>query len=281
MLAQSDLLNDLRRAGICQGDTLIVHSAYKSTGGVQGGPAAVIAALQKAIGAEGLLAIPTFTFGHYQPFVVAESPSRVGAITEVFRTMPDVVRSTHPSHSMAFWGKDARAIAAAHENTAGLDAGSPYHLASRHSRAFLLQIGTTGTTNSFVHVCEAVLDLPYVDRTYWGGQQYSYEIIYPDGRNRLRINNRVPGCSRNFAVVDRELQRMGKLRVCYIGFATCRLLKPEDVLQAVNNLIGQRADALLCNNPECTFCPGARSTVTESSAAAINIAYGISSRHSL
>jgi len=41
--------------------------------------------------------------------------SRMGLITEVFRRAPGVVRSVHPTHSVAVWGSRADAIIAGHE----------------------------------------------------------------------------------------------------------------------------------------------------------------------
>jgi len=41
--------------------------------------------------------------------------SRMGLITEVFRRAPGVVRSVHPTHSVAVWGSRADAIVAGHE----------------------------------------------------------------------------------------------------------------------------------------------------------------------
>ena len=48
--------------GVEEGDTLLVHSSYKSLGEVDGGPQTVIRALEAALGAEGTLIMPTFNF---------------------------------------------------------------------------------------------------------------------------------------------------------------------------------------------------------------------------
>ena len=60
--SSSDLSQDLRRLGVQAGDTLFVHSSYKSLGPVRGGAIAVIAALEDAIGPDGLLLMPSFTW---------------------------------------------------------------------------------------------------------------------------------------------------------------------------------------------------------------------------
>ncbi len=49
------LLDDLRKLGVDPGDVLFVHSSFKSLGPVEGGTAAIIAALEQAVGPEGTL----------------------------------------------------------------------------------------------------------------------------------------------------------------------------------------------------------------------------------
>ena len=254
----SELIADLRRMGVEPGDTLLVHSSFKSIGGVEGGPATVVEALKTAVGREGLLALPTFTFGRFESFSLAASPSQTGAITEVFRQSEGVVRSPHPTHSMALWGADAEPIAKAHEDTAGLDAGSPYDLAARRPRARQLMIGVRATVNSYIHVCEAILGLPYVGRVYWYGKIRTYEVVHPDGWRETRVNLRAPGCSKGFGVVDEELRRYGAMRLEEFGDAECQFLPPADVLDAVRALTQRDPAALLCSDLKCGFCPQAR-----------------------
>src|SRR5882757_2506434 len=99
---ESDLLADFRVAGFAAGATVIVHASFKSIGSVVGGPATVVAALLAAVGETGTILSPTFA--DPQPdgiFRVASTPSRTGAITEVFRTTPGVTRSHHPTHAVS------------------------------------------------------------------------------------------------------------------------------------------------------------------------------------
>jgi aminoglycoside 3-N-acetyltransferase len=54
------LVADLRNLGVAPGDLLFVHSSLRSVGPVAGGAASVVAALEEAIGPEGLLLMPSF-----------------------------------------------------------------------------------------------------------------------------------------------------------------------------------------------------------------------------
>src|SRR2546425_534962 len=88
----------------------------------RGDPVEVIRALQDVLGPRGTLMMPTLPFtgsaieytSRDLVFDVRRTPSRMGFITEVFRRGPEVVRSLHPTHSVAVWGNNVDAIVAGH-----------------------------------------------------------------------------------------------------------------------------------------------------------------------
>jgi len=58
---RKSIVDDLRRMGISEGMTLIVHSSLKSIGKVVGGPVSIILALEEALGENGNIVMPTQT----------------------------------------------------------------------------------------------------------------------------------------------------------------------------------------------------------------------------
>ena len=58
--------------------------------------------------------LPTHTWSYINAdnpkFYVDQSPSCVGILPELFRKRPGVVRSSHPTHSVAALGQDAKAF---------------------------------------------------------------------------------------------------------------------------------------------------------------------------
>src|SRR5690606_4861876 len=68
---------------------------------------------------EGLLVLPTHTWSYIKKenpkFYVETSETCVGILTELFRKRPGVVRSWHPTHSVAALGKDAAEFVAGDE----------------------------------------------------------------------------------------------------------------------------------------------------------------------
>src|SRR5690625_6183304 len=112
------LLNDLKKLGINQYGTLKVHSSYKSIGDVDSGPYTVLDGLSEYM-KDGLLVLPTHTWSHVNQknpvFHVEDSESNVGILTELFRKREGVIRSLHPTHSVAALGKDAKDFTAGNE----------------------------------------------------------------------------------------------------------------------------------------------------------------------
>jgi len=108
MLKQIDIVNAYSEIGVGTGDTLVVQSSYKGTGGVEGGVPGLIEALKAVVGNSGTLIMPAYNFTswtekHY--FDSRETPSGIGTVTEAFRLSAGVGRSRHPIHSLCIYGR--------------------------------------------------------------------------------------------------------------------------------------------------------------------------------
>ena len=108
MLRPADILDAYAAIGVKKGDTLVVQSSYKGTGGIEGGVPALVEALKDVVGEGGTLIMPAYNFTswteqHY--FDSQETPSKIGAVCEVFRLSPHVRRSRHPIHSLCVYGQ--------------------------------------------------------------------------------------------------------------------------------------------------------------------------------
>jgi aminoglycoside 3-N-acetyltransferase len=114
MLTLNDLVAGFRSLGVEAGDTMLVHSSYKSFGPVDGGPQTVIRALETALDTdgEGTLIMPTFNFDFNkgQAWDVRTTPSKMGVLTEIVRQDPRAKRVFHPFYSFAILGKHAEML---------------------------------------------------------------------------------------------------------------------------------------------------------------------------
>ncbi|MGL4778113.1 MAG: AAC(3) family N-acetyltransferase, partial [Aeromonas veronii] len=105
------LSHTLSMLGIARGSALMVHSDAMAVAQFPGqsnnaGMHAFWSGIQKWLGDEGTLLVPTFTYSLTRQvcFDRVTSPSEVGLMTELFRTLPDVGRTRDPIFSMAVWG---------------------------------------------------------------------------------------------------------------------------------------------------------------------------------
>lgn len=114
MLTFEQLVEGFRNLGVAEGDTLLVHSSYKSFGEVDGGPATVNRALEAALGTDkdGTLIMPTFNFDFNkgEAWDVRTTPSKMGVLTELVRKDPRAKRVFHPFYSFAILGKHAEML---------------------------------------------------------------------------------------------------------------------------------------------------------------------------
>ena len=167
------LIQDLTNLGIEKGDTLFIHSSFKSLGPVADGAGTVIAALEDAVGQDGLILMPTFNLRPSREERVASwdvptTPSTVGWLTEFFRQMPGTYRSDHYSHAVAARGKDAETFVADHLSREGYQSpwdhdpwGKTYGTHSPMFRAYkangkLLMIGVDYETSTYIHLVEVI-----------------------------------------------------------------------------------------------------------------------------
>ncbi|SIO09853.1 aminoglycoside 3-N-acetyltransferase [Singulisphaera sp. GP187] len=169
-LTMPQIENDLRALGVRTGGILLVHSSLSALGYVVDGAPAVLEALIKAIGPGGTLVLPTHSWrimeAGRRDFDVRTSSSCVGAIPETFRRMPGVVRSLHPTHSVAAMGPLAGWLIADHEySQTPCGEGTPYARVLDHNGQILL-LGVGLTANTAFHAIEALVQVPYLMNTF-------------------------------------------------------------------------------------------------------------------
>lgn len=177
LITVQTLREDLYRLGVREGMTVLLHSSFKALGNwVMGGPAAVVLALEEALGTEGTLMMPTHTTDLTDPSgwsnpPVPEAwwepireqmppydpgltmPRGMGIIPECFRKQDGVKRSSHPLYSFAAWGRNAETLTCGHGLDFGLGERSPLaRLYDLDGRVLLLGVGHGNNTS--MHLAE-------------------------------------------------------------------------------------------------------------------------------
>jgi aminoglycoside 3-N-acetyltransferase len=150
--------------GILPGDTVLVHSSFKSLGPVPGGIETVIQGFLRAIGTEGTLLMPALSYTLRPPEVFHPRLTRsiVGAIPEYFRMREGTFRSIHPTHSVCAVGRRTHELLDDH----GLDCTpcgphSPFRkIAETNGKIVLLGCGLK--PNTTMHALEEYVEPPYL-----------------------------------------------------------------------------------------------------------------------
>ncbi len=181
---KKQLRGDLISLGIMPGDALLMHSSFKSLGGVEGGAAGFYDVLLELIGGAGTMVVPALSYRdvtrEHPDFDARTTPSCVGYLTEYFRTrVPDVRRSLHATHSCCVWGRCRDAMVAGHElDATPVGAHSPFRKLPEAGGKILI-LGSHPDHNTSMHgVEETVLPMRFIDFEHL----LTYRIADTEGR---------------------------------------------------------------------------------------------------
>ena len=110
MYSCEELVENIKYLGVKKDDVLLVHSSMKAIGDVEGGADTVIDALMEAV-SEGMLILPAHTWAtmneNHNIYDYKTEPACVGIIPNLFLKRKGVLRSLHPTHSVAAWSKNS------------------------------------------------------------------------------------------------------------------------------------------------------------------------------
>ena len=230
-VTRSQLANELCALGVTYGDALFVHSSMKSLGFVEGGPAAVIGALQDAVGESGTLVLPTYYLpgGSIQAtcemkdyvFDPLIHGTNMGALPAALLATPGVYRSVHPTHSVAALGQHARYLTEAHHRSPSVfGEGSPWQRFVALAQSKVLGLGVSMGPITFYHLVEDMMGTAFPVHV-WLDQTYRMPCI-----DNLGQQCQVPVRAFDPAIVAQRIDQKGRgdLRAYFAAeFAHARL----------------------------------------------------------
>lgn len=241
-----DLVRDLSSLGVRPGDLLMVHSSLRSLGLVEGGPETVVDALLRALGPQGTLVVPTFTYPTAgDPMFVFDpvhTPSQMGAISEAARQRPHARRSIHLAHSIAAIGPLAESIATS-GGASGWDADSPMRQVFDRNGRYLL-LGVPYQNLTAMHLCEVWLGLPYRQpRTSEG------RMRHPDGSSTPLVSIGTPPLpghpGSDYNRLGQRMENAGLVKLGPVGNAIARLLDAQDFRAAAREVTREDPNGFL------------------------------------
>lgn len=187
ILTEEKILEDLKRAGIQNGDILLVHSSLSKIGYLENGPGTFVNALLKAVGESGTILMPSSPNAVYQydfikgnpVFDVLNTPSRMGAITEYFRKLPGVKRSLHPTEPICALGPMAEELVKDHFNQiTPYNDKSPFRKISELNGKIMYVGVTLANAGTNLHTIEDAVNFKF---PVYADEVFSVEVIDEKG----------------------------------------------------------------------------------------------------
>ena len=250
-VTDKDIVRGLREVGLKASDVVLVHSAMRTFGQVEGGADTVVAALLDVIGERGTLVVPTFTFMHEaeeDPIIdPLNDRSEMGIISETARRHPAAKRSTAFRHSLAAIGRRAEVICDVDPALSPFDLRSSFGVMLALGTQVLL-LGMTYATSTSHHFAEWVCEVPYRHRV-----PRSVKVRCPDGSvvTRAMVDYQPKPTSTSsyygtrkpdFNRLGRMLEDRGVVGITTIGNAVVRRFGMRDLID-----LGQVEAAKDCN----------------------------------
>ncbi len=219
MISAADIAGALRALGVARGDVLVVHSDLRRCLALEGRGreekmATLLHGLREAIGPDGVLAVPTFTYSYCrgEDYDVATSPSTVGALGEHVRRLPGVRRTADPIFSTAIIGALPDRWEEALFSIRDTDSFGERSVFAwlEETRARLLFLGVGFEFCTFVYRAEQLEGVPYRYMKAFAGS-------VRDGARAARTTARYfvrdveAGVENDFSRLERDLRERGLL----------------------------------------------------------------------
>ncbi len=251
MYTKDDLIKYLQNMGLTGREAIMIHSSMKAIGEVEGGADTVVDILMEFFG-EGLLMTPTHTWAQmsaeYATFDPKTEPACVGIIPNTFMKRQGVVRSLHPTHSIAAYGKIAEEYIRGEENaTTPCPPGGCWDRLGKIGAKILL-LGVTHTRNTFIHSVDEAMGLN--DRLT--DEPTLMHIVMPDGTIKdvqmYRHFNRILGTgsfSDRFDKMRKAFEENGVAKDVKFADADCILCDAAGIFEVCKKLFTIEPDCVM------------------------------------
>ena len=243
------LEKQLEAMGLKRSDTVLVHSSMKAIGDVEGGAETVLDALMSYF-SDGLVLMPSHTWAFMkedgQIFDSKNSESCVGILTNLFFKRDGVVRSLHPTHSVAAYGKKAAEYVEGEENcnTPCTPGGCYDRLRTVNGKILLVGVGHE--RNTFIHSVEEVLNVP----NRLSDKPKLFYTVMPDGSlkgiyMRQHYNPFQPHISEDFVKLTEAFFQKGAARKSQFGEVDCILCDACGVFEIIRHVLAPEPECLV------------------------------------
>lgn len=261
------LVRQMRAMGLRRGDLVIVHTAFSKTGRIRNGPPGLLRSLEKAVGRDGTLCMPSHSYLHDDPAYTATAeidsaslehlraavppfdpattpPTGMGMVAEIFWRSPGTLRSSHPL-AIAARGPKAAEIVRTQSITDPQGYESPigriYQLGGK-----ALLIGVKLDRDTTLHVAESLANTPWRQRGH---------LRFRDGWHPYETRL---SCGNSFWRIEPELSDAGLINYGRVGLARSMLIDVRGSVDMAAELLREEPSYFLCAPRSCGGCDRAR-----------------------
>jgi aminoglycoside 3-N-acetyltransferase len=240
---RGQLLAALRKAGVREGDSVMLHSAFHGVHGFRGSIDDLIGVFIDAVGPHGHLLMVSLPYRSssidyvrkLNVFDVRSTPSMMGVVSEVFRRRPDVKRSMHPTHPVLVRGPRAEWFSD-YSPTARYPCGpgSPFEkLATVDGKVVFFNVGFE--TYTFFHYLEYLVSdrLPfalYSDETF---EVSTLDALGEPGKATTFVFAPQAIARRRIDILEAALRKQGHIQVRQVGASTVLVVRVQDSIDCV------------------------------------------------
>lgn len=256
MITREGLYRQFEEMGLPRDVLVAVHASLRAVGEVEGRGEALLDALISWVTRDsspggGLLCLPTHTWarlGGDDPVTLDMNSDYtcVGTLPTLALRRPDVVRSVHPTHSMAVFGdpEKARAYTAAEVMTETSTSPTGCWGRLRTSGGFVLLVGVGHNRNTYLHSVEELLGVPNrLSKNFvrLGIRLKSGDVI--ERPIRCHHTEGIPEVSSKYPKYEPAFRAHGCIRDGFVGDAPAQLCdckKMAEVMAIVREKSGGR-----------------------------------------
>lgn len=249
MITKEMLIEDIENMKLLSTDAIMIHSSMKSIGEVEGGADTVVDAFIEYF-QDGMVMMPTHTWAQmneeYNLFDPEHEPACVGIIPNIFMKRKGVVRSLHPTHSMAVYGKGAKDYILNEENcTTPCTPGGCWDRL-RTIDAKILLVGVNHIKNTYIHSVEEVFDVP--ERLT--DQPVAFQIKMSDGTLKdvsvhRHYNPYTAHISESYDKLTKVFYETGAAIQVKLGNAECILCDAKKIYEVTEKILSHSLNCVM------------------------------------
>lgn len=237
-----DAFEGFRAVGVREGDTVLLQSAMRPFGFVEGAGNTIGEALYEALGREkGTLVAPAFCFIHEtqeHPVIdPANDPSEMGAISEAIRHFPGARRSVAYRHSFSAVGRNAEAVTNVDPAISVFDLRSAFgKMLALDTKVVLAGVTyVNSTSHHFGQYLAQVPDRYTIERqvTLRHADGTLEERVMMDYQPRPTESGDYYEFPYDFNKLGLWLEQAGKVKISAIGNAVIRCFRMRDLIELV------------------------------------------------